>query len=84
MNAVKAIFKWHMYAGVVEDNIIGVYEPDKLDDAIVEIKRHMFDGGAKIVKETKDCCNYNIEFETTDGRKIIIHTNGYVLNKWFL
>ena len=84
MDAVKSIVKWHMYAGVVEEKVIGVYEPEKLDDAIAEIKKYMLDNKAKLVKETKDCCNYNLEFETEDGRKIIIYTNGYVLNKWFL
>lgn len=77
---LKAITYCYIQDGVVCNRVVGIYEPDRLDEAMNEIRLGF--GKDKIVKEytfDKSCNNYFLEYE--DEENSHFYTGDYNLNR---
>lgn len=81
MKTVKAITYAYTQDGVQSQKIVGVYAPDKVEEGLNEVKKSMQALGKKLVKESKDCCNYFLEFESQGSEKEYFYTGDYILNE---
>ncbi len=63
------------------EKVVGVYTPDKIIEGLDEIKKYMLTLGHTFIDESKDCCNYRLDFKTKDGAKEYFYTGDYILNE---
>lgn len=62
------------------DKIIGVYSSEKIEEGINKVKEEMTKDGKILKSETKDCCDFHLEYEEGES----IHTESFNLNELFI
>lgn len=84
MKTIKVIFKSSELSGVEIQKTVGAYTPEKITEAIDQIKKVMLDDGYELIKDYKDCCNYQLIFdkEKIGSRGLVyFHTEDCIINE---
>ncbi len=77
---IVAITQCWMQDGIELQKVVGLYEPDKVEEGINEIKRCMKHYGYKLLKDEKDQNgSYYFEYESSD--KTCFYTGTFELNE---
>lgn len=81
MKTVKSITHVFYQDNIERQRVVGIFAPDKIVDGLDEIRKTMTKLGKTIKADTKDCCNYFIEF--TDDKKNVdrFYTGDFILNE---
>lgn len=81
MESVKSITYCFSQDGIPTQKVVGVYAPDKILDGIDELRKTMCGNGRELTKDTKDCCNYYLEFKSEQNGVEYFYTGDFILNE---
>jgi len=81
MKTVKSITYCYEQGEDRVQKVIGVYAPDKILDGLDEIRKTMCGNGRELTKDTKDCCNYYLEFKSDKNGIEYFYTGDFILNE---
>lgn len=70
-----------MQDGIEVNKVVGIYSPDKITEGLEEVKKILISDGRILSKESKDCCNYYLEFESHGKGKEQVYTGDYIVNE---
>lgn len=81
MDRVKSITYCFEQGDIRTQKVVGIYDPDKILEAIDELRKTMCGNGRELVKDTKDCCNYYLEFKSEKDGIEYFYTGDFILNE---
>lgn len=81
MKTVKAITYCYKQDGVEYQKVVGVFAPDKVIEGIDTIRKTLCGDGKELIKDTKDCCNYYLEFKSEKDGIESFYSGDYILNE---
>lgn len=70
---------------ILSETVVGVFESDKVQEALDKLKKEQIEAGYKFISEKKDCCDWTMVFENEEeiesDKSVIITTKGFILNE---
>lgn len=70
-----------MQDGIEINKVIGIYSSDRIEEGMNDVKKIMLSNGKTLGVESKDCCNYYMEFESHGQGKEQVYSGDYIINE---